>query len=203
MPSFLRALLALALQPAAATSSPSGTTCAQVLASACLDKVRTTAGVLRCDACAGTNQARLRSAGCSASEVQAWCNSTPTSPTPSPRVSTTKHIDWYCGECGAEFIGFGPGAQPGLVDGIMPCCGGGCHPNGGPCWGLSINCTSGQIDVSRHNLSAYAPFLRAGKTVNVDLSGEAACCASTADGASQVVSPDVSLQKKAFLCSAE
>ena len=69
----------------------------------------------------------------------------------------------------------------GHISAQSPCCGGGCHPNGGPCWGLSINCTSGQIDVARHNLSAYAPFLRAGKTVNVDLSGEAACCASETD----------------------
>jgi|EP01047_Picozoa_sp_COSAG01_P072431 hypothetical protein len=63
----------------------------------------------------------------------------------------------------------------------MPCCGGGCHPDGGPCWGLAINCSSGQIDVGRHNLSAYAAFLETGRTVNVDLSGVAACCRSTTD----------------------
>eukprot|EP01046_Picozoa_sp_COSAG06_P000633 COSAG06_NODE_18_length_34640_cov_31.179989_9_plen_398_part_00 len=102
---------------------------------------------------------------------------------PIPRTPTKKHIDWYCGECDSRFIS--PGTRgdtyANLVDGIMPCCGGGCHPDGGPCWGLSINCTSGQIDVDRHNLSAYAPFLRSGRTVNVDLSGAAACCRSKTD----------------------
>ena len=103
-------------------------------------------------------------------------------PTAAPSGGASKHIDWYCGECDPRYLNSSyPTSRPDLLDGIMPCCGGGCHPNGGPCWGLSINCTSGQIDVARHNLSAYAPFLRAGKTVNVDLSGEAACCASETD----------------------
>ena len=103
-------------------------------------------------------------------------------PTAAPSGGASKHIDWYCGECDPRYLNTSyPTSHPELLDGIMPCCGGGCHPNGGPCWGLSINCTSGQIDVARHNLSAYAPFLRAGKTVNVDLSGEAACCASETD----------------------
>ena len=35
--------------------------------------------------------------------------------------------------------------------------------------------------MSRHNLSAYAPFLQTGRSVNVDLSGTAACCRSEAD----------------------
>jgi hypothetical protein len=38
-----------------------------------------------------------------------------------------------------------------------------------------------QINVSKHNFSLYKPFIEAGKTVNIDLSGEAACCTSTSD----------------------
>lgn len=118
--------------------------------------------------------------------VAAICAVAPPSGGSSTRGSgaaAKKHIDWYYGgEGGLWYINAShAGSHPDLVDGIMPCCGGGCHPNGGPCWGLAINCTSGQIDVARHNLSAYAPFLRAGKSVNVDLSGEAACCRSATD----------------------
>ena len=56
------------------SSATSITSCTQALASACPGKDRTQAGVLRCDACTGINQARLRSAGCSASVVQTWCS---------------------------------------------------------------------------------------------------------------------------------
>ena len=54
--------------------------------------------------------------------------------------------------------------------GIMPCCN-----------LLEIDCTTGQINASRYNFSGYRPFLEAGKEVNIDLSGDAACCASEAD----------------------
>ena len=77
---------------------------------------------------------------------------------------TLRYGPCWLGECEAKHVGSGPGmVAPALVDGIMPCCGGGCHPDGGPCWGLAINCTSGQIDVARHNLSGYAPFLQSGR----------------------------------------
>ena len=33
-----------------------------------------TAGVLQCDACAGKHQAILKTAGCTATEVQGWCS---------------------------------------------------------------------------------------------------------------------------------
>eukprot|EP01045_Picozoa_sp_COSAG04_P039792 COSAG04_NODE_11323_length_716_cov_8.920583_1_plen_97_part_10 len=46
---------------------------------------------------------------------------------------------------------------------------------------LEIDCSTGQINVSKHNFSGYKAFLDAGKSVNVDLSGEAACCASKDD----------------------
>ena len=55
-------------------ASSSSNTCTQVLTAACPEKVRTPAAVLRCDACAGTNQGRLRAAGCSAAQVQSWCS---------------------------------------------------------------------------------------------------------------------------------
>jgi hypothetical protein len=42
-------------------------------------------------------------------------------------------------------------------------------------------CVTYQINVSKHNFSLYKPFIEAGKTVNIDLSGEAACCTSTTD----------------------
>jgi hypothetical protein len=80
------------------------------------------------------------------------------------RLMTLPYGPCWLGECEAKHVGSGPGmVAPALVDGIMPCCGGGCHPDGGPCWGLAINCTSGQIDVARHNLSGYAPFLQSGR----------------------------------------
>ena len=47
--------------------------CTEALAIICPNNIRTAAGVLRCDACAGLNQERLRAANCSASEVQSWC----------------------------------------------------------------------------------------------------------------------------------
>jgi hypothetical protein len=66
-------------------------------------------------------------------------------------AAAKKHIDWYCGSCAASFINAStPGAKPDLVDGILPCCG-----------GLPINCSSGQINISRHNFSSFAPFIRA------------------------------------------
>lgn len=87
-------------------------------------------------------------------------------------ASGGKHIDWYCGSCNAEFAtnASNKGSRPALVDGIMPCCN-----------LLEIDCKTGQINVSAHNFSGYKPFLQAGKSVNVDLSGEAACCASKDD----------------------
>ena len=46
------------------------------------------------------------------------------------------------------------------------------------CGDIPIDCATGQINVSRHNFSNFAPFIRAGKTVNVDISGAATCCLS-------------------------
>ena len=51
-----------------------------------------------------------------------------------------------------------------------------------PCCNLlEIDCSTGTVNVSRHNFSGYAPWLEAGKTVNIDLSGGAECCTSETD----------------------
>lgn len=84
-----------------------------------------------------------------------------------------KHIDWYCGTCSASFgLNKTKSNNTDLVDGIMPCCN-----------LLEIDCATGSISGSKEhlNFSVYAPWLAAGKTVNIDLSGEAACCSSTSD----------------------
>ena len=67
-------LVSDAIQHGGAASDASSTPCTLALAAACPGNVRTSAGVMRCDACAGSNQARLRTAGCSAAAVQAWCS---------------------------------------------------------------------------------------------------------------------------------
>ena len=85
-------------------------------------------------------------------------------------VPAEKHIDWYCGTCSEQFALNATVGQPDLVDGILPCCN-----------LLEIDCSTGTINVSRLNFSGYASFVNAGKTVNIDLSGEAACCANTTD----------------------
>ena len=82
-----------------------------------------------------------------------------------------KHIDWYCGECDPRYLNSSyPTSRPDLLDGIMPCCN-----------LLEIDCSTGTVNVSRHNFSGYAPWLEAGKTVNIDLSGGAECCTSETD----------------------
>ena len=70
-------LVSDAIQHGGAASDASSTPCTLALAAACPGNVRTSAGVMRCDACAGSNQARLRTAGCSAAAVQAWCGIAP------------------------------------------------------------------------------------------------------------------------------
>ena len=65
-----------------------------------------------------------------------------------------------------------PGNQADLVDGILPC-----SANFAP-----INCATGRLNVSSNwNLSGFSAYRAAGKEVNVQLSGGAACCKSPSD----------------------
>ena len=78
-------------------------------------------------------------------------------------------IEWYRrGSCNQGFALNSSWSD--LVDGILPCCN-----------LLEIDCRTGSINVSRHNFSSWAPFRAPGKTMNVDLSGEAACCKNATD----------------------
>ena len=93
-----------------------------------------------------------------------------------------KHIDWYCQECPIDFLDASTGGRPDLVDGIIPCCGSvdnGHHRD----TALRINCSTGTlVDYSlTTDLSHYAPFTAAGRSVNMDLNGFAACCHNETD----------------------
>jgi hypothetical protein len=86
-----------------------------------------------------------------------------------------KHIDWYCGGQGGydEFAlnSSSPGNQADLVDGILPC----------SASFIPINCATGRLaDLNQSKLwvSGFADFLRAGKEVNVQISGGPTCCVS-------------------------
>ena len=58
------------------------------------------------------------------------------------------------------------------MDGILPC-----SANFAP-----INCATGRLNVSTNwNLSGFSAYRAAGKEVNVQLSGGAACCKSPSD----------------------
>ena len=94
-----------------------------------------------------------------------------------------KHIDWYCQECPIDFLDAStPGARPDLVDGIIPCCGSVDHGHHKDT-SVEINCTTGTLvrPTDQHNLTRYAPFVAAGRSVNMDLNGYAACCRNTTD----------------------
>lgn len=95
----------------------------------------------------------------------------------------SKHIDWYCNVCDEQFINAShAGAHPELVDGIMPgFCGPLCDHAHRHLAALYINCTDGQLPVITHNLSVFSPWLRAGRTVNPNLSGDASCCRHPTD----------------------
>ena len=47
--------------------------CKDALRTNCPQRDNSSAGVLRCDACAGRHQLQLRQAGCTAEDVQQWC----------------------------------------------------------------------------------------------------------------------------------
>jgi len=87
----------------------------------------------------------------------------------------SKHIDWYCGGQGGydafALNSSSPGNQADLVDGILPC----------SASFIPINCATGRLaDLNQSKLwvSGFADFLRAGKEVNVQVSGGPTCCVS-------------------------
>ena len=89
-----------------------------------------------------------------------------------PPARPGKHIDWYFGGHGPAWLEFGLRTHADLVDGLLPC-----SNNFAP-----IDCATGRLNVSANwNLSDFGAFLRAGKEVNVQLAGTAACCKSPTD----------------------
>ena len=93
---------------------------------------------------------------------------------PQPR----KHIDWYCGGHGAydsfALNSSSANNQADLVDGILPC----------SASFVPINCATGRLanlNQSKAWVSGFEDFIAAGKEVNVQISGAAACCASEKD----------------------
>jgi hypothetical protein len=60
--------------------------CEQILAAACAHGGLSAKGVMNCDACASSHEPTLHAAGCTATEVQAWCTNAPVKPAPSATV---------------------------------------------------------------------------------------------------------------------
>jgi hypothetical protein len=86
-----------------------------------------------------------------------------------PPARPGKHIDWYFGGHGPAWLDFGLHSHADLVDGLLPCSNS----------FAIINCATGRLNVSASwNLSDFGAYLRAGKEVNVQLAGGAACCKS-------------------------